>query len=57
MTKIVLAAVILFAAPAFVQEVEHAPTVDQCRADRAYWMSLLEEPGGKGPNFFFRRGT
>ena len=32
------------------QAVEHAPTVEQCRADRAYWMSKLEQPDGKGTN-------
>jgi hypothetical protein len=30
------------------QAVEHAPTVKQCQADRAYWMSKLEQAGGKG---------
>jgi hypothetical protein len=30
------------------QAVEHAPTVEQCRADRAYWMSKLEQPDNKG---------
>jgi hypothetical protein len=30
------------------QEVEHAPTMEQCRADRAYWMSKLEQPEDKG---------
>lgn len=30
------------------QAVEHAPTSEQCRADRAYWMSKLEQPNGKG---------
>lgn len=30
------------------QAVEHAPTVEQCQADRAYWMSKLEQSGGKG---------
>jgi hypothetical protein len=30
------------------QAVEHAPTSEQCHADRAYWMSKLEQPDGKG---------
>ena len=30
------------------QAVEHAPTMEQCRADRAYWMSKLEQADGKG---------
>jgi hypothetical protein len=30
------------------QAVEHAPTVEQCQADRAYWMSKLEQPDDKG---------
>jgi hypothetical protein len=32
------------------QAVEHAPTAEQCRADRAYWMSKMEQPDGKGTN-------
>jgi hypothetical protein len=30
------------------QQVEHAPTVEQCQADRAYWMSKLEQPDEHG---------
>jgi hypothetical protein len=30
------------------QAVEHAPTAEQCRADRAYWMSKIEQPDVKG---------
>jgi hypothetical protein len=30
------------------QAVEHAPTAEQCRADRAYWMSKLEQADNKG---------
>ena len=48
MKTILLAVAILMASPAFVQEVEHTPTVDQCRADRAYWMSLAEKPDMHG---------
>jgi hypothetical protein len=33
---------ILFAAPAFTQEVQHAPTVAQCQADERLWSSKLE---------------
>ena len=28
------------------QNVEHAPTVEQCRADQAYWFSKLERTHG-----------
>ena len=30
------------------QAVEHAPTVEQCQADRAYWMSKLTQADEKG---------
>ena len=30
------------------QAVEHVPTVEQCQADRAYWMSKLTQADGKG---------
>ena len=30
------------------QAVEHAPTVEQCQADRAYWDSKLEQDDRKG---------
>jgi len=30
------------------QEVKHAPTVEQCRADQKLRLSRLEEPGGAG---------
>ena len=30
------------------QAIEHAPTVTQCQADRAYWMSKLEQADNKG---------
>ena len=29
----------------FAQEVQHAPTVEQCRADQKLWMSQLEHEG------------
>jgi hypothetical protein len=29
------------------QEVEHAPTAEQCQEDRAYWSSKLTQPVGK----------
>jgi hypothetical protein len=46
MTKVLLtAAVILFFASSLTpQEVEHAPTVAQCQADQALWLSKLEGP-------------
>lgn len=48
MRKTVLAVAVLIVASAFAQEVEHAPTVAQYQADRAYWMSKLEKPDGHG---------
>jgi hypothetical protein len=30
----------------WAQEVKHAPTVEQCRADQKLWLAKLEEPGG-----------
>jgi len=30
------------------QEVQHAPTVEQCRADQRLWLSKLEQPNGAG---------
>jgi hypothetical protein len=30
------------------QEVKHAPTVEQCRADQKLWLSKLEEPNDAG---------
>lgn len=30
------------------QQVEHAPTVEQCRADQALWLSKLEIPYHRG---------
>jgi hypothetical protein len=34
--------------PIAAQEVQHAPTVDQCRADQRLWLSKLEVPKGAG---------
>jgi len=39
MRKTILAAAILFVAPTFAQEVQHAPTAAQCQADAALWNS------------------
>jgi hypothetical protein len=41
-----LASSLAFARPQ--QAVEHAPTVAQCQADRAYWDSKLEQDDRKG---------
>jgi|ERR1700691_2360040 hypothetical protein len=41
-----LVASLTFARPP--QAVEHAPTVEQCQADRAYWKSKLGQPDEKG---------
>ena len=32
----------------YSQEIEHAPTVAQCRADQWLWFSKLEQPNGVG---------
>lgn len=40
---LISAAFLVGTATAAPQQVEHAPTVEQCQADRAYWMSLVEE--------------
>jgi hypothetical protein len=34
--------VLLFCLPLSTQEVEHAPTVEQCRADQRLWLSKME---------------
>jgi hypothetical protein len=36
----------LGSATAAPQQLEHAPTVEQCQADRALWMSQLESDHG-----------
>ena len=38
--KLGLLVAILFTVPAFAQEIKHAPTVEQCRADVALWHNL-----------------
>lgn len=50
MKKTLLVVAILVAAPAFTQEVEHAPTVAQCVADQRLWGSKLNDysKGGHG---------
>ena len=51
--KILLPAIVVavlvasFASGQPAQKVEHAPTVEQCQADRAYWSSKLTQPVGK----------
>jgi hypothetical protein len=45
--SILLAAlVLLFSVSSSTQEVEHAPTVAQCQADQALWLSKLETRDG-----------
>ena len=34
---------LVFVGTAWSQEVKHAPTVEQCRADQKLWMSKLED--------------
>jgi hypothetical protein len=38
------------------QEVQHAPTVEQCRADQRLWLSKLEGPDGTNVTFRELRG-
>jgi hypothetical protein len=47
MRAIVIAILILATAPAFAQQIEHAPTVDQCQADQRLWLSRLENTNDK----------
>jgi hypothetical protein len=42
MKRCLLFALILVGAPSYQQEVKHAPTVEQCRADQKLWLSKLE---------------
>src|SRR5260221_13812563 len=34
---------LIFAGPAHVQEVKHAPTIEQCRADQRLWVAKLKD--------------
>lgn len=45
-TTLLAALVLLFAVSSPTQEVEHAPTVAQCQADQALWLSKIEEDHG-----------
>ena len=38
MRAIAITILILATAPAFAQQIEHAPTVDQCQADQRLWL-------------------
>lgn len=49
MRKTILVAAVLIVAPAFAQDVEHAPTAAQCQADSALWQSQAAD--------FFRAGN
>src|SRR6266852_4491831 len=40
---------LLFARQAYVQEVAHAPTLEQCRADQRLWLDKLEQTTGPMP--------
>jgi hypothetical protein len=42
-TVLVLFMGLLFAGKAHVQEVKHAPTIEQCRADQRLWVAKLED--------------
>lgn len=43
---------LLVAAPAFTQEVEHAPTVAQCQADQRLWLADLEDNEARDVKFY-----
>ena len=47
MRTLLLTILILATAPAFAQQIEHAPTVDQCQADQRLWLSRLEDDKDK----------
>jgi hypothetical protein len=42
MRKTVLAVAVLIVAPAFAQEIQHAPTAEVCRADDAVWSDRFD---------------
>jgi hypothetical protein len=47
---------LLFAGTAHVQEVQHAPTVEQCRADQRLWFDKLENTTETLPTYHTLRG-
>jgi hypothetical protein len=49
MRYFVLLLLLLSSLPA--QEVKHAPTVEQCRADQRLWLDKLESPSSSSPDF------
>jgi hypothetical protein len=49
MRYFVLLLLLLSSLPA--QEVEHAPTVEQCRADQRLWLAKIEGPSGTLPGY------
>jgi hypothetical protein len=47
MRTIMTAILILATAPAFAQQIEHAPSVDQCQADQRLWLHRVEDKDDK----------
>jgi hypothetical protein len=54
MKAIVTTILILATAPAFAQQVEHAPTVAQCQADQRLWLSRMEDTNDKLKDVTFK---
>jgi hypothetical protein len=46
MNRFVVAAIVLCVSMATGQDIKHAPSVQQCRADEKLWSYQLEQPGG-----------
>ncbi len=49
MKRFALLVVIFASLASYQQEVRHAPTVEQCRADQKLWLSRLEDTGVTDP--------
>jgi hypothetical protein len=47
MRTLAITILILATAPAFAQQIEHAPTVDQCQADQRLWLHRMEDTNDK----------
>lgn len=44
MKSVGIATVVLLGSLAMAQDIKHAPTVEQCRADQKLWSSGMEQP-------------
>ena len=49
---IILGTLLIASAAAAVPQFEHAPTVEQCRADQAAWTAEMQGPGGESKQPF-----